>query len=103
MRSTICLVLIFLCCIYSTAKKNPDEDFAEFDDFDQDEFTVDTEISSSTTATPISSKPEKSIDNEDLSQPESSKTKDDEVTIDDDDDDAMFDEEEFEMVLIYYT
>ncbi len=40
MRLAITLVLIVLCVIYSTAKKNKDEDFSEFDDFDHDEFVV---------------------------------------------------------------
>ena len=38
MRLSISLILIFVFFICSTAKKNPDEDFSEFDDFDQDEF-----------------------------------------------------------------
>jgi hypothetical protein len=40
MRLSISLILIFVFLICSTAKKNPDEDFSEFDDFDQDEFVI---------------------------------------------------------------
>ena len=45
MRSSITVLLVLinllLCSIWpSAAKKNKDEDFSEFDDFDQDEFVV---------------------------------------------------------------
>ncbi|CAF1033993.1 unnamed protein product [Adineta steineri] len=98
MRLVISLVLIFLCLTYSIAKKNKDEDFSEFDDFDHDEFDVETPTV--TGATPLPSKtqvnkPEKN-DNEEPVQTESSNTRNDEVTIDDDDDESMFDDEEFE-------
>jgi hypothetical protein len=39
MRFSISLVWLFLFFLCATAKKNPDGDFSEFDDFDQDEFT----------------------------------------------------------------
>jgi hypothetical protein len=78
-----------LCFVCSTTKKIKDEDFSEFDDIDQDDLE-----------TPLSSNKPESINNQDLSQPESSKTIDEEVLIDDDDDDeSMFDEEEFEAVI----
>ncbi|CAF3809914.1 unnamed protein product [Rotaria sp. Silwood1] len=103
MRLSTILIFIFMCYVCSIAKAIKDEDFSEFDDFDQDEFIVETP--SSTGATPSSSsssskiqsnKPE-STNDEDILQPKSSESKDEEVTIDDDDDDAMFDDEEFEM------
>jgi hypothetical protein len=60
------------------------------------------ETPSTTDSPPLSSNKPESINNEDLSQPDLTKTKEDEVTIDDDDDDAMFDEEEFETVIFRF-
>lgn len=45
MRSSITVLFVLInllvCAIWpSTAKKNKDEDFSEFDDFDEDEFVV---------------------------------------------------------------
>ncbi len=118
-RAIITLIFIFLCIICATAKKNKDEDFSEFDDFDPDEFDsgmiaknlfrllrvfISLETPSSTSAPPSSAKIEvNKPEKEDLSQPESSKKKQDEVTIDDDEDESMFDEEEFESVNIKRT
>lgn len=58
------------------------------------------ETPSTTSAPSVSSNKPESIKTEDLSQTQSSQTKEDEVTIndDDDDDEAMFDDEEFESV-----
>src|ERR1700722_3536543 len=91
--STSLIFIIFLCFVCTTTSKIKDEDFSEFDDFDQDEFTIGIETPSSTESTPV---PE-TINNEDLT-----KTKEDEVTIDDDDDDSMFDDEEFETVIFRF-
>jgi hypothetical protein len=40
MRLSRSLILIFLCFVCTTTKKIKDDDFAEFDDFDQDEFVT---------------------------------------------------------------
>ena len=37
-----CLILILLCFVCVTTKKIKDDDFAEFEDFDQDEFETGT-------------------------------------------------------------
>ncbi|CAF0984657.1 unnamed protein product [Rotaria sordida] len=105
MRSSITIFFvlfnILLCFVWSAAKKLKDEDFSEFDDFDEDEFIVETPSPSS--ASPLPSKTQSNqpdlTNNDGPSQSSSSKTieqkNNDDVTIDDDDD-LMFDEEEFE-------
>lgn len=41
MRLSRSIIVIFLCLLCTTiAKKNRDDDFAEFEDFDQDEFII---------------------------------------------------------------
>ncbi|CAF0908645.1 unnamed protein product [Rotaria sp. Silwood1] len=105
MRSSITIFFvlfnILLCFVWSAAKKLKDEDFSEFDDFDEDEFIVETPSPSG--ASPLPSKTQSNqpdlTNNDGSSQPSSSKTTEqkinDDVTIDDDDD-LIFDEEEFE-------
>jgi hypothetical protein len=105
MRSSITvlfiLINILLCLVWSAAKKIKDDDFSEFDDFDEDEFVVETPSPAGASQLPSktqSNKPE-TANNDGSSQPVSSKIneqKNDDVTVDDDDDDLMFDEEEFE-------
>ncbi|UJR22129.1 hypothetical protein I4U23_025193 [Adineta vaga] len=107
MRLTICLLVISLCFVCSTTKKVKDDDFSEFDDFDQEEFVVETP--SATGATPLPSKTQvnepKVTEKEKVVSTEQSKTKtekeeeeeEEEVSVVDDDDDSMFDDEEFEM------
>ncbi|CAF1278187.1 unnamed protein product [Adineta ricciae] len=108
MRSSMTILFILFNLLsyftWSVAKKMKDEDFSEFDDFDEDEFVVESPSSPSASQLPSkmqSKKPE--VVNTDYSfQSPSSKSADikvnDEVTIDDEDedDDLMFDEEEFE-------
>ncbi|CAF1284108.1 unnamed protein product [Rotaria sordida] len=99
MRSSTILIYFLLCYVCSIVKTIKDEDFSEFDDFDQDEFVIETPSSTSAPPPSSSSKTQsnklESTNDENIPQSKLTETQDDEVSIDDDDD-AMFDEEEFE-------
>ena len=117
MQISRCLILILLCFVCVTTKKIKDDDFAEFEDFDQDEFetgtckTLHLKISShfyiietppTTQPSPSSGNKPESIKTEDRYEPEVTKTDDDEAVVIDDDDDSMFDDEEFETVILRF-